>query len=114
MAQLISVRIDVSKIDKERLYKGEKGTYLDVTVSVNDEPDKYGKNVSVYQEQTKEERENKAPKNFLGSGKVIWTGTSGGRAPAPSPAQTAQPAANSWGATPAPTLGTGSDDDLPF
>ncbi len=103
MAQLISVRIDVSKIDKERLYKGEKGTYLDVTVSVNDEPDKYGKNVTVYQEQTKEEREAKAPKNFLGNGKVIWTGTSGGWAPA---AQSTPPAT--------PAAASSDEDNLPF
>jgi len=31
----LSVRIDVTKIDKERLYKGEKGTYLDLTTFVD-------------------------------------------------------------------------------
>lgn len=32
----LSVRIDVTKIDKSRLYKGAKGTYLDLTTLVVD------------------------------------------------------------------------------
>ncbi len=30
----LNVRIDVTKIDKARLYKGAKGTYLDLTTFV--------------------------------------------------------------------------------
>ena len=44
MAKLISLRIDVQKIDKSKLFKGKKGTYLDLTVALNDEEDDYGNN----------------------------------------------------------------------
>ena len=41
----VSLRIDVTKIDKEKLYKGAKGTYLDVTTFIDtDTPDQYGNN----------------------------------------------------------------------
>ena len=41
----ISVRIDVTKIDKARLFKGEKGTYLDLTTFVDlDQQNQYGNN----------------------------------------------------------------------
>jgi len=73
MAKLISLKIDVSKIDKTKLFKGEKGTYLDLTVSVNDEPDNYGNDVAAWQGQTKEEVSAKAQKTYLGNGKVFWS-----------------------------------------
>jgi len=68
---LISLNLDVMKITRERLYKGEKGTYLKLTVAVNDQPDQYGNDCSVWEEQTKEEREAKKGRNFLGNGKVV-------------------------------------------
>lgn len=76
MAKLISLRLDVSKIDKSRLFEGKKGTYLDLTVSVNDQADDYGNNVACWQGQTKEEVQNKAGKNYLGNGKVFWSNES--------------------------------------
>lgn len=51
--------------------KQKDGSYKNYTI--NDEADKFGNNVSMYVQQTKEEREAKAPKQFLGSGKVFWT-----------------------------------------
>ncbi len=73
MAKMLSVKLDVKKISKEKLYHGAKGSYLGVTISLNDEIDQYGNNVSVWEEQTKEDRDAKAPRVFLGNGKVIWT-----------------------------------------
>lgn len=73
MGSLISIKIDVSKIDKTKLFKGKSGTYLDVTVSVNDDTNQFGQNVSAYIGQTKEEIEAKADKKYLGNGKVFWT-----------------------------------------
>lgn len=101
MAQLLSISIDVTKIKKERLYRGEKGTYLKLTVSVNDEADQFGNTVSAYEEQTKEERDAKAPKNYLGNGKVFWSGESGHT----KHTSTSSTPTN----TPAP-----ADDNLPF
>ena len=74
MSSLINVSIDLTKIDKSRIIEGKKGgKYLNVTISVNDEPDKYGNNVSLWNGQTKEEREAKKDRLFLGNGRVIWT-----------------------------------------
>jgi hypothetical protein len=72
MSKLLNVSIDVTKIKKELLISGAKGTYLNLTVSVNDEEDKFGNTVSAWQSQSKEEREAKVDRNFLGNGKVVY------------------------------------------
>lgn len=70
MATLLGLSIDVTKIDKSKLVNGK---YLNLTVSVQDETNQYGQNVSAYHEQTKEEREAKENRNYLGNGRVFWT-----------------------------------------
>jgi hypothetical protein len=74
----ISVRIDVTQILKERLFKGEKGTYLDLTTFIETtEPDKYGNHGFISQSQTQDERQAGAPKTpILGNCKVFWRGES--------------------------------------
>ena len=74
----ISIKLDVTKIDKSRLFKGEKGTYLDLTTFIElGEQDKYGNNGFIAQSQTKEEREAKVkPPEILGNCKVFYTGES--------------------------------------
>ena len=70
----ISVRIDVTKIDKSRLYKGAKGTYLDLTTFVDTEKqDQYENNGFISQSLTKEEREAKYQTPILGNVKVFYT-----------------------------------------
>ena len=102
MAVIASVKVDLKKITKEKIYKGKKGDYLEMTVVINDEVDQYGNNVSVTEGQTKEERDAKAPKTYLGNVKVVWTnGTNVDTAP-----RNDQPAAPA----PAPV----ADEDLPF
>tara|TARA_R110002020_G_scaffold11250_3_gene42490 strand:- start:841 stop:1131 length:291 start_codon:yes stop_codon:yes gene_type:complete len=73
MAGIIKARIDVSKLPKEKFYKGKKGVYYEFIVSVNDETNQYGQNVSISDSQTLEEREAKKPKLYLGNGEVVWT-----------------------------------------
>lgn len=73
---MLNISIDVTKIDKSKLIVGEKGTYLNLTVSVNDEKDNYGNDVSAWIGQSKEEVSAKASKTFLGNGRVFWNGTS--------------------------------------
>ena len=70
MATLIGLSIDVTKIDKSKLVNDK---YLNVTISVDDETGAYGNNVSAYHEQTKEQREAKENRAYLGNGKVFWT-----------------------------------------
>ena len=70
MSTLISGSIDLSKVDKSKL---KDGKYLQVQISVNDTTDNYGNNVSITVNQTKEEREAKEKKTYLGNAKVVWT-----------------------------------------
>jgi hypothetical protein len=51
--------------------KGEKGVSL--TISIGDETNQYGQNVSGFVSQTKEQREAQTPKYYVGNGKVFWT-----------------------------------------
>lgn len=69
----ISLRIDVTKIDKDRLYKGQKGQYLDLTTFVNlDEKDQYDNNGFVSQSVSKEERDAGVKAPILGNVKVFF------------------------------------------
>jgi len=73
MGAIITASIRVDKLPKEKFIKGKDGAvYYNLTISVNDET-RYGNNVSIQDSQTKEEREAKAQRNYLGNGKVVWT-----------------------------------------
>lgn len=73
MSALINVSIDVASLPKEKFVQGKNGkVYYNFTLSVNDETNDYGQNVSAFDAQTKEEREAKKLKSYLGNGKVIW------------------------------------------
>ena len=70
MASIMAGSIDVTRIDKDKI---EKGKYYNVTFVSNDEVGQYGDSGYIAESQTKEEREAKEPKNFLGNFKVVWT-----------------------------------------
>jgi hypothetical protein len=70
MSILINASIDLTKVDKTKLVKGK---YLNLTISINDNLDNYGNNVSLTIQQSKEERDLKASKTYLGNGKVVYT-----------------------------------------
>ena len=70
MSTLINLSIDVTKVTKEALSKGK---FLNLTISVNDEINQYGQNVAAWESQTKEEREQKYERNYVGNGKVVFT-----------------------------------------
>lgn len=71
MATNIAVKLDVTKIDKLKLYKGEKGTYLDAVIIMKDEPDQYGNIGMIVQSVTKDEREQGARGAILGNVRYI-------------------------------------------
>jgi len=48
------------------------GEWHNVTISINDETNEWGKNINVWKSQTKEQREAKADREFCGNGKVFW------------------------------------------
>ena len=73
MSAIITASIRVDKLPKEKFIKGKDGAvYYNLTISLNDET-RYGNNVSIQDSQTKEEREAKTQRNYLGNGKVVWT-----------------------------------------
>jgi hypothetical protein len=92
MSALINLSIDVTKIDKTKLIKGAKGTYLNLTVAVNNELDQFGNNASAYISQSKEEREAKVNRTYLGNGKVVFTDGTINKAEKPQQAQPQQAA----------------------
>ena len=69
MAGLISVSLDLSKIDKTKV---KDGKYLNAVVAIGDETNQYGQNASMYISQSKEEREAKEVRTYIGNGKVVW------------------------------------------
>ena len=73
MASIIKTSINLNDIPKDKIYVGKKGKYLPITITLNDEPDQFGNQGPVVVEQTKEERDAKAPKTYLGNVKVVWT-----------------------------------------
>lgn len=87
----ISVKLDVTKIDKNRLFKGEKGTYLDLTTFVDlAQVDQYGNNGFISQSVSKEEREQGMQGAILGNVKVFHKSMN--VAPEQTPQQTAMQA----------------------
>lgn len=71
MATNIGVKLDVKKIDKARLYVGEKGVYLDATIIMFDEADKFGNNGMIVQNVTEEERKAGVKGEILGNVRYI-------------------------------------------
>jgi len=86
----VSLKIDVRKIEKERLFKGAKGTYLDATVFIDlDQLDQYDNSGMITQDVKKEEKDSGVKGPILGNCKLFWT--EGGQAPQQQP-QRQQPA----------------------
>ncbi len=73
MASIIKTSINLSEIPKDKIYVGKKGKYLHITNTLNDDVDQFGNQGPVVDEQTKEERESKQAKTYLGNVKVVWT-----------------------------------------
>lgn len=70
----VSLKIDVSKIDKAKLFKGAKGgVYLDCTAFIDlNDLDQYGNSGFISQDVTKEEKQNKVRGPILGNSKIFW------------------------------------------
>ena len=74
MSALINLSLRVDKLPKEKFVQGKDGAvYYNFTIGLNDESNQWGQNVSATDSQTKEEREAKKPKMYLGNGNVVWT-----------------------------------------
>lgn len=68
--KVIKCSINVSKITKKRLIRGEKGLYLNVTLL--ETPDnQYGNDYMIVEDVSKEEREDGKKGEILGNGKIF-------------------------------------------
>ena len=67
---MITLSIDVNKIDKTKLIPGKKGTYLNMVLFETPD-DQYGNDFVVKQGLTKEERERGEKGVILGNGKIF-------------------------------------------
>jgi len=103
MASIIKASINLNEIPKDKIYIGKKGKYLPITITLNNEPDQFGNQGPVVVEQTKEERDAKAAKTYLGNVKVVWTDGNN--------VDTAPRDNNQSAPAPAPAA---ADADLPF
>jgi len=104
MAGIIKTSINLSNIPKDKIIEGKKGKYLPITITVNDEVDQFGNQGPVIVSQTKEERDAKMEKTYLGNVQVAWTN---GEFPQPAPRDGQSLPTTS--AEPKPVA-----DDLPF
>ena len=73
MASIIRASINLNNVDKTKIITGKKGKYLPIVVTLNDEVDQFGNNGPITIAQSKEEREAKEAKSYLGNVKVVWT-----------------------------------------
>jgi len=73
MAGIINTSINLSVIPKDKIIEGKKGKYLPITITINNDVDAYGNHGPVAVAQTKEERESKEQRTFLGNAKIVWT-----------------------------------------
>ena len=102
MASIIKTSINLNEIPKDKIYVGKKGKYLPITITLNDEVDQFGNQGPVVVEQTKEERDAKAPKTYLVNVKVVWSN-----------GQNVDPAPRDNQSAPA-TAPAAANEDLPF
>lgn len=92
---MIKYKIDVTKIDKALLYKGEKGTYLNgVFLENKNGPGEYGDDGFIVQDVSKEQREQGIKGPIIGNWRHLQVSK-----PAPKPVTAAS---------------TAEDDDIPF
>ena len=107
---MIKLKIDVTKLDKSRFFKGAKGTYLDLVIYENDQPDEYGNDFSVKQDCSKEDRQNGVKMPYIGNGKHIGQS----KKPAPTPPPQQRTTRNIPRAQPQVQEDGAEGDDIPF
>ena len=73
MAGIVKSSINLSAIPKDKIINGKKGKYLPITITVNDEVDQFNNQGPMIVSQSKEEREAKVDKVYLGNVQVVWS-----------------------------------------
>jgi len=74
MASLNSVYIKLDTLKQITYTLEVKGlNCVELTIAVNDEVNNYNQNVSAFVAQTKEQKEAKTKKFYIGNGRTVWT-----------------------------------------
>lgn len=111
MSTLVNASIRVDKLPKREICNWKRWcSFYNFTISISDETNQFGQNVSLTDSQTQEEREAKKAKNYLGNGKVVWTD---GKI-VTATKQEAKPAGRLNGDMAEQFNASQSNDDLPF
>jgi peptide deformylase len=105
MSALLELYVTLEKLETMvKTIKAKNLTGIGLTLSISDETNNYGQNVSVFISQKKEEREAKKEKYYIGNGKVFWTDGSIKLATKKEAAKKAEPMG----------INQEEDDDFPF
>jgi len=73
MKQILSGAICLDRIPADKKWKSKSGeTWASVTIYVEPEADKHGNHAAITIEQSKDERENKTPRTYIGNLKRVW------------------------------------------
>lgn len=71
--KVINASIDLTKIDRTQIVEGKNGSkYYNVGIIISDEKNQFGQDVSIFDQQSKEDREAKKPKKYIGNGKIVY------------------------------------------
>ena len=76
MSAITNFSINLEAIPKDKIIKGKKGSYVNLTLFQNDYT-KFGNNASIIVALSAEEREAKAERTYLGNGKVAYVSDEG-------------------------------------
>ena len=69
------LKIPANKLKVRKLKNGNKAAFANLILAQRQQPDDYGNTHTVFISQTKEEREAKEPKIYIGSAKLIGAET---------------------------------------
>lgn len=124
----VNLKIDVSKLDKSRFFRGQKGIYADITAFIDlDQEDQYGNSGFLTQSMSADERQAGVQMPIIGNSKIFYKNSQQSyqaprqaqQPPQQQPAQYSQPAqqpmhqAPQQPSTPSPASSE-LEDDIPF
>jgi len=70
MGAIINFSLNLDKLDKSKVIKGKNGNYYPLVAFINEEVDRFGYNVSVNTDWTKEEKEAGKKSDYVANGRV--------------------------------------------
>ena len=102
--QLISLNLNLSLVNKARLYSGKKGKYLSAVLHLTPTVDQYGNNGFIVESVSKEERQAGQRGTIIGNAKILT----------PASETNVTPQVTAYTPPASSQAGKYDDDDLPF